>query len=129
MSSRISTLSELDAISSEASNTALPNAFGRLIQSTQGPQIEPSHKQQTQTRDACRRLSPSYNDEHNPWQAPPLNQDEKATLISRISRLNPPMVPYRNCFLYSRRSCFILRYSKDRRLVVFSAIILASKVL
>jgi hypothetical protein len=73
MFSRILTLSEFDIMLSEASGTRLPNTFGRLIQASQGPQIQPSHKRQNVTRDTCRRLPLLYNDKYNPWEPPLLD--------------------------------------------------------
>jgi hypothetical protein len=57
-----STTSEPSAITS---NSALPNAFGRMMQGGH------STAKSTHLRDRCKRPTPTYNDNYNPANAPP----------------------------------------------------------
>ena len=68
MSSRASTPLEIDSITSQASasnsQSSLPNAFGRMMSSSQ-----PASN--IVVKDKCPRPTPTYNDKYNPEELPP----------------------------------------------------------
>src|ERR1700733_7031462 len=73
MSSRDSTPFDIGSIGSQASAAALvstlPSAFGRMMHTNRATAAPPK-------QDLCRRPTPTYNDNYNPYQVPSKDPDE-----------------------------------------------------